>query len=342
MLKNKLFSIKKDNNIILYKLEYDDQKLNNFINNLDEKYTKIENDTIETTFSGIIPLSYGKYNNLRNVCYIRELGVVDSKKNKQSEEYFKSLGGTTKEWNFLSDEEKLLFMPIEGYRKGKLKLEITYPSILALTLRSTFLNEREIVDTTKLNKVINHVSNYTNDFVFDKTIDLNNDKKKWSDDTRVFFSINEYNNYIEKISHDLNEDNIIMSKYEFDSVYDDYSKIYNALQSIFKAEQIGMFPEDLKLSEDLEILKRFAKRNESFELLSGVLEYAPINFDGGAVLNEKRNTICSNYNIDGKVTEDRIISRIDLNAKVLNRFNGKFDDENYIKSEILTKKIKAA
>lgn len=342
MNKSKILSIKKDNNIILYKLQYDDQKLSDFINKLDNKYTKIDNDIIETIFSGIIPLSYGKYNSLMNTCYIREIGVIDSRKKKQSEEYFKSLGGSTKEWNFLSEDEKLLFMPINGYRKGKLQLEITYPSTMAQALRTTFLNDKEIVDATKLIKIENHIFGYSNNFIFDKTIDLSNEKKKWFDDARAFFSIEEYNKYVNKIRYNLNKDNTTMSDFEYNGIYNDYSKIYNALQSIFKAEQIGMFPEDLKLSEELEILKRFARRNEAFNLLSGTLEYAPINFDGGAILSEKRDGILHNYHIDGTIIEEKIIKKIAMNTKVLDQFNDKFVQEKCIKKGNIIQKIKAA
>ncbi len=353
MIVNKLLSIKKDNNIILYNISFDDEKLCEFLNQLDKRYTRTENDVIETTFVGLRPLSYGKYDSMKDICIINEQGLHETRREKESEEYFKSLGGTTKEWDFLSEEEKMIFMPIEGVQKGKLKLEVVYPSVLCKTIKDTFLPEDSkkcIIDSTSLTKLSNHVLGKTNRFYYDKTIDLEEKKKNWNDPGRAFFSKEDYNNYLNHSARTINRDDVRISNKEANKIYHDLGEILYKLQGILYCEQIGMYPMDLKLSEEYEILKRFAIRNERFEWLDRKLDLAGIDYDGGAIINEMRDSICANYDLDGAKTEEKILKRIDRKSDEIRRLVGinitTSDEEEAITLDDnvheLTKKIKAA
>ncbi len=353
MIVNKLLSIKKDNNIILYNISFDDEKLCEFLNQLDERYTRTENDIIETTFVGLRPLSYGKYDSMKDICIVKEQGLHETRKEKESKEYFKSLGGSSKEWDFLSEEEKMIFMPIEGIQKGKLKLEVVYPSILVKTIKDTFLpddSKKIIIDGTNLTKLSNHIVGITNRFYYDKTIDLEEKKKNWNDPGRAFFSKDDYNNYLNRCSRNINKDDVRISSKEAKHIYNDLGEILYKLQGVLYCEQIGMFPMDLKLSQEFEILKRFAIRNASFEWLDRKLDIAQIDYDGGAIINEMRESICSNYDLDGAKTEEKILKRIDRKTDEIKRLvgiNAAIDDEEEpiaLTNSVheLTKKIKAA
>ena len=353
MIVNKLLSIKKDNNIILYNISFDDEKLCEFLNQLDKRYTKTENDVIETTFVGLRPLSYGKYDSMKDICVVNEQGFHETRKEKESKEYFKSLGGSAKEWDFLSEEEKLIFMPIEGVKKGKLKLEVIYPSVLCKTIKDTFLQDdpkKIIIDGTNLTKLSNHIIGIPNRFSYDKTIDLEENKKNWNDPGIAFFSKEDYNNYLNRCARNINKDNVRISKREAKNIYNDLGEIVYKLQNVLYCEQIGMFPMDLKLSPEFEILKRFGIRNESFEWLDRKLDLAQIDYDGGAIINEMRDAICNNYDLDGVKTEQRILNRIDRKTSEIKRLVGiniaTSDEEEPIaltdSVHELTKKIKAA
>ncbi len=352
MIVNKLLSIKKDNNIVLYNISFDDQKLCKFLDQLNERYTKTENDIIETTFLGLKPLSYGKYDSMQDICTVKENGLHETKKEKESEEYFKSLGGTTKEWEFLSDEEKMIFMPIDGIKKGKLKLEVVYPSVLYKILKETFLpkdSNKCIIDGTMLTKLSNHIFKIPNSFIYDKTIDLEEKKKNWNDPGIAFFSKEDYNNYLNRCARNINKDDIKISHRESKNILSDIGEIVYRLQEILYCEQIGMFPIDLKLSEEYEILIRFGIRNESFEWLDRKLDLAGIDYDGGAVVSEKSKLICENYDLNGIRTEQNIIDRIARKKSEIERLVG---TQNKVVSEITdfiqdnnhehTKVIKAA
>lgn len=353
MIVNKLLSIKKDNNIVLYSVSFDSEKLYNFLDHLDQSYSRIENDVVETAFAGLIPLNYGKYDTMQDICIVREQGLYQTRKERESKEYFKSLGGTVEEWDFLSEDEKRIFMPIDGLRKGKLKLEVEYPSVLVKIIKDTFLNSdvnKCIIDGTNLTKLSNGVLGINNKFVFDKTIDLNDNKKNWNDPGKAFFSNEDYNAYLNSCARNINKNNLKITTKESKHIYDDLGYIVYNLQNLLQCEQVGMFPMDISLSEEFEILKRFGIRNESFEWLDRKLESAEINFDGGAIVNGMKDNICYTYDLDGSKTEKRILSKIDKKADYIQKLLGiksiVEDEESPINlSENinhLTKKIKAA
>lgn len=351
MIVSKLLSIKRDNNIIIYSIVFDDEKLSEILSKFEAKLSKKETDVVDTTFAGLIPLSYGKYDNMKNICLIKEHGLHQTKKDKESKEYFASLGGQIAEWEFLSDEEKALFMPIEGTQKGKLKLEITYPSVLCKIIKETFLSKNEncIIDGTKLIKLSNQLFGFNNDFVYDKTIDLNT-SKKWNDPGIAFFSKEDYNAYLNRCARKINHDRIAITEREANEISENIGEILYNLQSVLYCEQVGMFPMDLTLSKEFEILKRFGIRNEMFEWLDHKLEYAPINYDGRAIINSVSEMITSNYDLDGTNMENKIISRIENRNPDIQKIislcmpNSSEQDETTTYDNIheLTKKIKAA
>jgi hypothetical protein len=290
---------------------------------------------------------------MKDICVVNEQGFHETRKEKESKEYFKSLGGSAKEWDFLSEEEKMMFMPIDGVKKGKLKLEIIYPSVLCKTIKDTFLPENPnkiIIDGTNLTKLANHIFEIPNRFYYDKTIDLEENKKNWNDPGIAFFSKEDYNNYLNRSARNINKDNVRISRREAKNIYNDLGEIAFKLQNVLYCEQIGMFPMDLKLSPEFEILKRFAIRNQDFEWLDRKLDIAQIDYDGGSIINEMRDSICNNYDLDGVKTEQRILKRIDSKTDEIKRLVGinivTSDEEESITLTDsvyeLTKKIKAA
>lgn len=340
MYGSKLLSIKKDKTIILYNVFIDREQLAYYLNYLDDRYTRVTEEVVEATFDGVVPLSYGKFDGMSEVCSFKDLGVLESRKVKESDDYFKSLGAYSKEWDFLSLEEKKEFMPVEGTRKGRVKLEVTYPSIFVKKFKETFLNDKElIIDCTELIKLYNQMNGLNNNFNFDKTIDLKEKKKKWNDPSNAFLSTDDYMNYLKNANKYLNNSKIEITDEELNRIKEEFNTINHNLRNFIIVEQIGMFPDDIELSTDLEVLKRFAIRNENYKWMESILEYSPINIDGGAVLGLCRNEIINEYDLDGVKKEKEIIKKIDNQVD----FFADIDkDEKSIKKELLIKSIKAA
>ena len=232
-------------------------------------------------------------------------------------------------------------MPVEGTSKGKVRLEITYPSICAKKIKETLLTDDSkcIIDGTEIIKLYNHIMGLSNCFTFDKTIDLNKKRKKWNDPSRAFLSLDDYQLFLKNSEYSINQDDIEITEREAKNIRENISVITQGLRKCISAEQIGMFPMDIDLSEDLEILKRYAIRNEDFTWFNAIFEYAPINYDGGQILGEYRKKILNNYDLNGINNEKEIIRKINSREDIFKRIEQK---NNANKKEILTKKIKAA
>ncbi len=317
MIINKLLSIKNSNSYFVYNIAIDYEKMSDLINEIEENYGTKHTDIIKTTLRNLKPVSDGKYDFDKNVRQINYLGVYESKSDKQSEDYYKSLGGRIKEWSFLTEEEKSLFLPAGETEEAKIKVEVIYKSLLAKLIKETFLSDdynKCLIDGTNLIKLYNLVKYQENSFIFDKTIDVKIDSS-FNSKTSGFFSARDYNLFLNRQSRNLNTNNLEINEKELNKIRKDFSEILRKLQSTLYCEQVGMFPSNLELPYEFEVLKRFGIRNESFVYLDDKLDLASIDYDGGAVILELKDKITTYYDLDLMKKEDSILNKIDKNKK---------------------------
>lgn len=289
----KLLSLQKDNNIIVYSIEYTEKELDDYLKYLSSLYGYKEKATIEAEIIEGKVLSMKKYDLLKKYCkvdeqykVIEELGQVD-----------------------------------DITKRSKIEITVRYYSILVEILRDAFASKEPLVNGTDLIKLTNHVLGYSNNFVFNKMIDLNEKNKAWDDPSRGFLNLDEYNRYIAYKKRSINEDTIKLNKFENKRISKDIDEIITNLRSIFKIEQIGMFPAQLEGPKVLEILKVFGYRNIEFEFFFGSLENMPINIDGANKLNNMAEEIIETYNTEN--IENDIKSKIEHYGKVKSFLNFK-------------------
>ena len=340
MIYNKLLSIKKDKNIILYNMYIDSSRIDYLADRLNILFGKKENVITTCTFDGLTPISYGRFDKLGDLCSFKDLGVYDTKKERLSENYKSSFAYLSREWDFLSDEEKKEAELLKGVHEAKVKLEVTYIPVISKLLKETFTSDSKnpCIDLTGLIKYFNHMLKKKSNLTFDKMLDLNKKGLKWNDKRKAFLSIEDYNNYLRNADKYLNIDDVITTKKE-EEIAEITFELFDEIRRCFGVEQIGMFPIDIELSKDLEILKRYAIRNESFTYLNSSLENSSVNYDGGKVLGEMRNSIIENNDLDGVNTEKEILSKISENEKVLSKLTSKCKEDS---NEGLIKINKAA
>ena len=289
-MKEKLLSIQKDNSIIIYQFKYDQADIQNFINKLQAAYIVNKNDTIETTLIGNKPLSFHEYDDHDN-CRIRKFEILDI-------------------YEQTSINDDLVYFPSES--RAKLKLNIEFSPALAKIIENIFLNDEGcILNMTDIIKYTNYFFNTDSQLAFDKTIDLIRKNKKWNDKGRGFFNETEYNKYLNNIAKNINNINLNFTSLEAKHIKNDINLIIADFQELFEVEQIGMYPINLRLSYELEILKRFGIRNKDYDWHFDILENAIINYDGALILNKCSHNIIENYDLDGKRFEKDIIKKIE-------------------------------
>ena len=283
---NKLLSIKKDNNIIVYNVKFDEKELQDYLDYLSLIYGYKEKTVINTSIINNVPLSMGKYDYMKNICkvkpeykVIKELGMVDP---------------TTK--------------------KAKIEITVAYYSMLSEMLRQVFLSKEPLINATKLIKLTNHLLEMPNNFTFNKLLDLNVHNKSWDDPGRGFLNLAEYERYIDFQMRSVNADDIKLNKLEKARIKQDISEIIEKLDYIFTIVQIGMFPIEKELPPVQEVLKIYGERNEEFEYFYGSLDNVPINIDGANLINDLINDISKKYSAG--VHEDKTKQKINHYSKV--------------------------
>lgn len=268
----KLLPIKKDNNIIIYSLSYDEESLSNYINYLSSLYSYSEKNTIITTICKDKVLSMGKFDYLKKYCKIDE------------------------KYRLIEELDR-----IDSETVGaKIEINVTYYSFISKIIEDTFLTKEPLINTTKIIKLTNHLLEEKNNFKFNKLLDLNENNKAWDDPTRAYLSLDEYNKYVNYKINSINLDDIKLNKFENSRIRNNIVEIIERLQELFKIEQIGMFPIEEDLSKLNELLTIFGERNQEFENFYGSLEDAKVVIDGAVLLNQMKEEICSLYNIDEK------------------------------------------
>lgn len=284
---NKLLSVKKDNNIVIYSVTYDEDRLVGYINSLEKFYGYSESPTINTQVKDNRSLSMGKYDFMKKYCTVSE-------KYKLVEDY--------------GENEK-------GLHDVKITISVRFRSIFADTLRKTFINDEPLINATDFIKVMYHLYEIPTSFTFDPLLDMNEENKEWNDPSRTFTSIEDYRRYMEYKKRRLNVDDVILNKRENKTLYNDSENILNRLNSILKYEQVGMFPIDDNLPEIQVILKRFGQRNENIEIILGSLEKAKIDIDGAKTINGLSTDILNRYSIEMD-EQPKVKERINLYEKV--------------------------
>lgn len=268
----KLLPIKKDNNVIIYSLSFEEKKMKDYINYLSDLYSYNEKNIIVTSLCNNKVLSMGRFDLLKKYCkvdenyrLIKELDRIDS-----------------------------------DIVKAKIEINVTYYSMLSKILEQAFLNQEPLINTTEIIKLTNHLLCLENNFKFSKLLDLNELNKAWDDPSRGFLSLDEYDKYVSYKIRSINNDDIKLNKFENLRIRNNIIEVIEKLQELFKIEQIGMFPIEENPTKLNELLTIFGMRNQEFEAFYGTLENAEVVIDGAVLLNNMEEEICSLYNIDAK------------------------------------------
>ncbi len=274
-MKEKLLCIKRDNNVLLYKVSYDINKLKELINLLNELYSYEKNDTIETTIYRNVPLSMGIYDNL-------DFYHVDKK------------------YEIIEDN------PItKESRNCKLKIKVFVDSVVSNTLNDIFIKDEDVLlNLSKLYKILNHILNINNTFKFNEMIDLRNIRKKWNDLSRLILNDLEKQKYLKIMKENINVDDVVLNNREKKNEEIIYETVINNLKSILLFEQVGMFPIQEENDDLLKIFEMFGERNKSFEFYFGSLENAKINMNGGIYINNISDKVIRTYHKDTEKVKD--------------------------------------
>lgn len=282
----KILAIQKGNNVIVYSVDYKKSELKNYLDHLTSLYSHEKKAIITTEIIDGKVLSMSKYDLLKKYCdvdeeytVIEELGNVD-----------------------------------EITKLSKIEITVRYRSMVSEIIKEVFMNDKPLINTTELIKLTNHVLGFSNFFLFNKMLDLDEKNKAWNDPSRGFLNITEYNNYLKYKQKSVNVDNIKLNKVEEGRIKKDMSKIIEELHSIINIEQIGMFPIQSNDNSLLEILRIFGERNTEFELFYDSLEDVDINLNGASKLENYKEEILNTYDCSHK--EDLIKEKIDHYSKV--------------------------
>lgn len=282
----KLLSIKKDNNIVIYSLNYEEKELTNYLEYLSNLYGYDEKSIVESLVMNGKLLSMGKFDFMKKYCKVAEqYEIIDTLEN---------IDLSTK--------------------RVKVQINVRYFSMVSEILKQVFMTDEILINSTELFRLFNHLLNRENNFTFNKFLDLREKNKEWNDPSRGFLDFNEYKRYVAYKMNNINVDSVKLNKKEKHIIIENIDNIINQLQSIFKIEQIGMFPIQDKLPDVQQVLKIYGERNQEFEYFYGTLEDVDINLDGAKIINETVDKICSSYSIDSH--EETIKNKINRHSKI--------------------------
>lgn len=290
----KLLSIKYENSIIVYSLNYKNEDIEKLINFIHGRYSNPAKIKIKTSFLDNVPISFGK---LDNKSYkINKYNILYMNKDEN-----------------LENDTDLLYFPQTSY--GEMEVNYEHYTNLEQILRETFLtnDDKVLIDMTDLIKYRNTLFEINNTFKFDKTIDLNNKNNKsktnWIDKIDTFVSLNSYDNHINNILYNLNEPLTFENSLEFKKITKSLQAIINILQTSFNVEEIAMFPTNLIKKDEYRIIERFGIRNEDcnysvkdsnfYGWFGDKLNDAKINYDGAQIIENFKKPIIKNYDLDG-------------------------------------------
>ena len=279
----KLLCIKKDNNVILYKISCQEQHIKKIIEDLRNRYSYNKKEIINVVLYKDCVISLGDFDDLSYAHVSDEYKVITEK-------------------NIDKDTKKC-----------KIEASVSYDSTIADILEEVFLNNEILLDMTKFYKLANHIFNNQNYFSFDELIDLRNIKKKWNDPGRLLLNEKDKNKYLRYKEYELNNDDIKLNEREEKYKDDIYEEVMDRLDLELHYEQVGMFPIEKDAYEVFKIFETFGKRNEIFENYFYSIEKKKnciYNMNGGLYIKNITNQVLENYkpqkqeiNKDKKYTE---------------------------------------
>lgn len=281
----KLLSIKKDNNIIIYCLKYEEKDLMDYLKFLSKLYSYNEQNVIESILMNDKLLSMGKFDYMKKYCEVSE--------------QFRII-------NTLEDIDS-------NTKRVKAEINVRYFSMVSEILKEVFLTEDILINTTELIRLFNHILNRENNFTFNKVLDLYEKRKEWNDPSRGILDFDQYEKYVAYRMRSINVDKMRLTEKQNAKILKNIDEIIKQLSSMFEIEQIGMFPIQEKLPVIEEILKIYGERNQEFEYFYGTLEDTDINIDGAKIINEMADEICGLYSIDRQ--EETIKNKINHRPK---------------------------
>lgn len=281
----KLLSIKKDNNIIIYCLKYEEKDLMDYLKFLSKLYSYNEQNVIESILMNDKLLSMGKFDYMKKYCEVSE--------------QFRII-------NTLEDIDS-------NTKRVKAEINVRYFSMVSEILKEVFLTEDILINTTELIRLFNHILNRENNFTFNKVLDLYEKRKEWNDPSRGILDFDQYEKYVAYRMRSINVDKMRLTEKQNAKILKNIDEIIKQLSSMFEIEQIGMFPIQEKLPVIEEILKIYGERNQEFEYFYGTLEDTDINIDGAKIINEMADKICGLYSIDRQ--EETIKNKINHRPK---------------------------
>lgn len=275
---NKLLSIKKDRNIIIYKVEFKEKELKDYLNYLDSIYGYEEKNKITALiFKEDRLLTAGRYDFMKKHCEVLP--------------------------QFTKLEELSKFD--DNVSNWKVEIIVHFYSKINKILTKTFMTKDKLINATELIKLGNHLAGCNNHFIFNKMLDINDDNKEWNDPSRVFLKKDEYYNYVKFKKAEINVDDVALNKFEEIRLSKDIDEIMENIQRIIKIEQIGMFPITNNPSNIEKIMTIFGERNKDFEYFYGSLENAEINLNASHFFNDIKDELCEKYDPENET----IISR---------------------------------
>lgn len=273
---DKLLCIKHDNNIVLYKVSFDETSMKKYIDELKNKYTYKEKQVIETRLYHNIPLNMGKYDYLNN-CHIEgNYKILKARK--------------------INENNSI----------GEVEITVKYDSAICNALEEVFMDEGVLMNMTSYYKLINHIYRFNNNFIYDEVVDHKQKKKKWNDPGRLILNDRDIIKSDEFKMKELNRDDIELNEEELKDQRNIFYELLNKIDSedvehsIIKSyEQVGMFPIEENYDNELRsIFTSFGRRNEGYEKHFGKIETSKkflLDFDGGQYIRSIADTVLETY-----------------------------------------------
>lgn len=281
----KLLPIKKDNSITIYGLSYEEEKLTKYFKFLSAFYDSDEKSIIESTVMNGKLLSMGKFDYMKRYCKV--------------DENYRII-------NILEDIDA-------NTKRVRVEINVKFFSMIIESFKEVFMTDGILINTTEFFRLRNHLLNKENNFTFNAILDLYEKNKEWNDPYRLITSRKDVENYIAYKMRNINVDRVKLNKKDNDTAFEKINVIIKELNSMFKIEQIGLYPIQENLSNLQNILKIFGERNEELGNFYGILEDVYINNDGGKILDGMTEEICNTYNMNNQ--EETIKNKINYYSK---------------------------
>lgn len=306
----------------VYLYSINSKNINEMYERFNRKYKETKNTIIKCDFIGGSPYC-GKYLETHNNSKILNSQIIylshcESKKNHS----LNFLNNGIKFYDRMSEEDvKMLQTICGGKQVGEVKLKVEEGSTIASIIKNTFAQREyekncHIVDFTDLVKLYNSINKIKNDFKDDKTLDnLNKDEKR-----KEITSLDDYIDDRKMRNWQINNPlDLNIKEKVFNN--DDYKKLIIELVVNSSFNYYGKYPIDKRQGEVLEILKRFAIRNnkiyniESFSSLLLNLKISMHKQHPISNIYDKINSLLNDYDLGGMKEREKVKNLIKNNPK---------------------------